>query len=318
MRRRRLLAAGVSTIMAAPHMLVRANPVGRVVVGFPGGTPTDLLARTVVPALEKVLGHTVIVENKPGAGGRFAPKAVYTAKPEDPVFAVLPSGPMTLFPHVFRNLDYKTTLTPLARLLDADLGLAVSPKLPIRTMNELAEWSRTLAGRGASFSSSGVGSILHFLGVGVSRALGVDWTHVPYSGPAQVYSDLSTGTLHMAFGTVPSWVGLAKEGRLRVLAVTGPQRYPRLPDVPTLRESGIDIAVTAWYGLYGPPGFPSERTAEIARNVKIILEDPKLAERLLPMGQLSFGGPDKLAAVQAAETELWARLVKESGFRPMD
>jgi tripartite-type tricarboxylate transporter receptor subunit TctC len=316
--RRQLMAAAASLAAAGPWVHARAAAPARIVVGFPAGTSVDLLARIIAPAVEKTIGRTVIVENKPGAGGRFAPRAVYASRPDDALFTVIPGGALTLFPFVYRNNGYEPTLAPVAKLMDVDMGLCVSPLLPVRNMAEFREWLRTPQGNRASYGSSGVGSILHFLGMAVARGYQADLNHVPYSGSIQMLADLSTGTLPMAFGTVPSWSKFIADGKLRALAVASPRRMASMPDVPTFRESGLDLAVTTWYSLYGRPGLPREQAQELHQAVEAVMKQPQVAGQLSTIGSIATAGPAEMAAIQQAETALWRDLVRVSGFQPSE
>ncbi len=315
-RRRWIAAAGIAA--AGPWVHARAAAPARIVVGFPAGTAVDLLARIIAPSVEKAMGRTVIVENKPGAGGRFAPRTVYAAKPDDAVLTIIPGGVLTLFPFVYRNNGYEPTLTPVCKLMDVEMGLCVSPTLPVRNIAQFRDWLRTPEGSRASYGSSGVGSILHFLGMAVSRAYGANLNHVPYSGSIQMLADISTGTLPMAFGTVVGWRKFIGEGRLRMLAVASPARMPSMPDVPTFRESGIDAGVTTWYALYGRPGLPREQAQELAAAVQAVMAQPELAARLSEAGTVAWAGPQDMAHIQQAETALWRDLVTATNFQPTE
>ncbi len=316
--RRQLMVAATSLAAAGPWVHARASAPARIVVGFPAGTSVDLLARVIAPAVEKTLGRTVIVENKPGAGGRFAPRAVYGARDDDALFTVIPGGVLTLFPFVYRNNGYEPTLTPVSKLMDVDMGLCVSPVLPVRNMGEFREWLRTPEGNRASYGSSGVGSILHFLGMAVARGYRADLNHVPYSGSIQMLADLSTGTLPMAFGTVPTWSKFIADGKLRALAVASPTRMSTMPDIPTFRESGLDLGVTTWYALYGRPGLPRAQALELSRAVEAAMRQPQVAGQLSGIGTVATGNPDEMARVQVAETALWRELVKSTNFQPTE
>jgi tripartite-type tricarboxylate transporter receptor subunit TctC len=316
--RRHLLATAATAAVAGPWIPARAAAPARIVVGFPAGTSVDLLARTIAPAVEKVIGRTVIVENKPGAGGRFAPRMVYASKPDDALFTVIPGGVLTLFPFVYRNNGYEPTLTPICKLMDVDMGLCVSPKVPVQNMAQFREWLRTPEGARASYGSSGVGSIIHFLGLAVSRAYGANLNHVPYSGSIQMLADLSTGTLPMAFGTVLSWKKFIEDGRVRAIAVASPARMPSMPDIPTFRESGIDVGVTTWYALYGRPELPRDQVREVAAAVQAVMGQPEMPAKLSAVGTVAPAGPEEMARIQVAETALWRDLVRSSNFQPTE
>lgn len=316
--RRRWLASAVSAVVVGPWAHVRAAAPGRIVVGFPAGTSVDLLARLIAPAVEKVIGRPVIVENKPGAGGRFAPRTVYAARPDEALFTVIPGGALTLFPFVYKNNGYEPTLTPVCKLMDVDMGLGVSPKLPVQNIAQFRDWLRTPEGSRASYGTSGIGSILHFLGMAMSRAYGADLNHVPYSGSIQMLADLSTGTLPMAFGTVVSWSKFIAEGKVWPIAIASPARMASMPDLPTFRESGVDVGVTTWYALYGSPGLPREQASDIATAVQALMSQPEVPPKLSAVGTVSTAGSEEMSRIQQAETALWRELVKASNFQPAD
>lgn len=318
MNRRSFLGA-VSSVLAASTPAARAaeGPV-RVVVGFPPGGSVDGVARVAADVLAPGWGRQIIVENRPGAAGRLAVDFVRNAAPDGGTFLVCPQGPMTLFPHVFKNLGYDPArdFTPIARLGVSDLALSVGPMVPVGSLAGLREWLAT-AGDRAAFGSPGAGTIVHFTGVAVSQLLGVKMTHVPYAGSAKSMVDLAGGTIAMVFSPVTEALELHRAGRIRMLVTTGRTRSEFVPDVPTMQELGYDIDVQGWNALYGPARLP----AKIADPVRAVMDKgfaaPDTRKRLALLGIIPAPlDAEGLEALRRKESAMWEKIVSSSGFKP--
>jgi tripartite-type tricarboxylate transporter receptor subunit TctC len=289
--RRRAVQAIAAASVSLPAVIARAqaNPV-RLVVGFAAGGSVDLLARAVGEQLSQQLGRPVIVENKLGAAGRLAVDAVKTAKPDGDTLLVCPQGPLTLFPYVFKNLKYDpfTDLTPVTRLASFDVGIGLGPQSGTDTLPTFLDWAKNHPNQ-ANYGSSGNGTLLHFTGVTLSQLSGVKLTHVPYKGAALAVADLIGGSIPMCVSPMSDLLEHHKLGRLRVAAITSPQRSPLAPDVPTCKELGIDIDVPGWFALYGPAGMPNEAGERLNQLVTQALGTATLRERCLKMGMIAAG-----------------------------
>ncbi|MFO0233676.1 MAG: tripartite tricarboxylate transporter substrate-binding protein, partial [Burkholderiales bacterium] len=252
MDRRALLGGGLAAATFALAGPARAQPAPlKVVTGFAAGGSVDGVARLLAEQLGTALARPAIVENRTGAAGRLAIEAVTAAPADGDTLLLVPQGPMTLFRHVFRNLkfDPDRDFSPISRVCVGDYGLTIGPSVPAKDFAGFREWLRT-AGDKAVYGSPGAGTIPHFLGVSTARALGVAMTHVPYRGSALSLTDVAGGQIPCMFSPVGDAIEQHRSGRVRIVATMGAARSPFLDGVPTMKESGVDVDVPLWYGLY--------------------------------------------------------------------
>lgn len=319
-RRRRLALA--AALLASP-LLARAQGAGattKVLVGFAPGGSVDALARLVADALQAGLGRTAIVENRAGAAGRIAVDAVKAAAPDGQMLLVAPQGPMTLFPHVFRNLRYDPArdFVPVTRVASGDFALTIGPLVPARDFAGFRSWLAS-AGDKAAYGSPGAGTLPHFVGVAVARQIGVPMTHVPYKGSALSMNDLAGGSIAAVVSPVTEALELHKAGRVTIIATTGGQRSGFVDGVPTLKELGLDLEVPLWFGVYAPAGTPPAVVDGIRQAIHAALATPAARERIGRLGLVpSPSSTAELVALQQRERDMWAPVVKASGFTPAD
>jgi tripartite-type tricarboxylate transporter receptor subunit TctC len=310
------VAAGLATVSDAR---AQEQPV-RILTGFAPGGSADALARVVATQLQGQLGRTVIVENKPGAAGRLAVDMAKEAKPDGTTLLLVPQGPMTLFPHVFKALRYDPVkdFTPISRIATGDFALSAGPLVPAQNVAELRAWLKT-AGDKASFGSPGAGTIPHFLGAAIGKQLGVTLTHIPYKGAAPALTDVAGGTLALAVSPITEALPLVKGGRIRVLATTGERRSQFLNGVPTLKESGLDVDVPLWYGLYAPAGVTGPMADKLRAATVAGMRAKDIDDRMKVLGLVAAPSTvPELMELQRREFEMWAPIVKTSGFTPED
>ena len=311
---RGLLAAGLLFAAAA----AQAQQAARIVVGFTPGGSTDVLARYLSEPFRGVLGRPVIVENKPGAAGRLAVEAVKAAAPDGNTLVLVPSGPMTLFPHIFRELRFDPfrDFVPIVQLATQDLCIATGPGTPAKTLSELRAWARANPAK-ASYGSSGAGTLQHFTGVLFAQRAGLDLTLIPYKGTTGAVTDLAAGQVPMLAVSCTELLEMHRAGRVRILASSGPVRTPFTPDVPTLKESGLDVEVTAWFGVYGPTGMSPALVGALNKAAVNAVRTPEGKEQLFKLGFVATGtSPEELARAQKRDYELWGEAAKLSGFKP--
>jgi tripartite-type tricarboxylate transporter receptor subunit TctC len=292
------------------------SPPMRLLVGFAAGGSVDLTARALAEALRQRLQRTVLVENRPGAAGRLAIEATRQAKPDGDTLMLVPHGPMTLFPWIHRQLRYDPVkdFAPVGRVCVVDYAVSTGPATPARSMAEYLAWAR-VAGNKAAFGSPGSGTVPHFLGQGLAQQAGIDLTHVPYKGAAPGVIDLIGGNISLLVSPLADAVEHHRAGKLRILATTGSRRNPAVPEVPVLKESGIDLALDGWYGLYAPAGTAPEQIARLADALQAAVRgiEPMLVRSAM---RAEAAGPQQLAQIQAAEAAMWGPWVKASGFKP--
>jgi tripartite-type tricarboxylate transporter receptor subunit TctC len=325
MDRRHVLAAtlrlGLSLGVTGAGMPALAQaPTTRIVVGFAPGGSVDALARLVGDALQSGMGRTAIVENRTGAAGRLAVEQVKAAPPDGSMLLLAPQGPMTLFPHVFRNLRYDPgrDFVPVTRVASGDFALTIGPMVPAKDMKGFRAWLAT-AGAKASYGSPGAGTIPHFVGVAFARQAGVPMTHVPYRGSALSMTDLAGGQIAMAVSPVTEALELHKAGRVTIVATTGGTRSTFVSGVPTLKELGIDLEVPLWFAVYAPAATPPDLVDKMRQAIHAALAKPAAKEQLAKLGLVpSPSGSAELLVVQRRESDMWAPVVQASGFTPAD
>lgn len=317
MKRRHFLSAGAASAVGVGTRAQSPHPI-RFVAGFQAGGSTDVLARIVATALQGILGRSVIVDNRPGAGGRLAMELVRAAKPGEHVFVVAPQGSLTLFPHLYKNLRYNPVddFTPISRLITFDYALTVGPGTPARSLAEYVSWAAAHPAD-ATYSSAGAGTTPHFVGVAFHRAAGAPGTHVPYKGSAQALPDLLSGRVPAMFATMADSLQQHRSGQLRIIGTAGAERSTLLPEVQTFQEAGIPMTVPGWNGLYGPMGIPAAKLADFNTAVQKALMTPLVITKLAGLGMVSAPSTSsELVALQKQEFAFWGPIVKNSGFTP--
>lgn len=320
MKRRSLALAAlavVSTLAAPVPTLAQDKPPVRILVGFPPGGSADTVARLLADKLRASLGQNVVVDNKPGAAGRVALGEVKRSAPDGQTFVLSPSGALVVLPWLFSNLGYDPVkdFTPVARVVTFDFALTAGPSAPAGDIKAIMAWMKANPGK-ANYGSPGAGTVPHFTGVLLSQGAGIPMTHVAYKGGAPSVHDLLGGQIPLVIDTPLETIEHHRAGKLRIVAVTGEQRTKALPEVPTLKESGIPIVGDAFFGLYGPPGMPADVTARVSRAVADALKQPDVSDKIFSLGLTpAYGSGDELAATQSAHLKRWEGPVKSSGFK---
>ncbi|NPC57138.1 Bug family tripartite tricarboxylate transporter substrate binding protein [Caenimonas soli] len=307
-----LLAAACATV-GAP-VAAQDKPPLRILVGFPPGGSADVLARLIGDAIRDDFSQ-VTVENKPGAGGRIALAAVKSAKPDGQTVIILPSGPMVLYPHVYKKLEYDAVkdFTPISQIARFQFGVVSGPATNVKTVAEMLAKSKADP-KSATYGSPGLGTLPHFMGVLMEQSSGVPLTHVPFQGGAPANTALVGGHIGYKFDVVSETTELHRNGKVRIIAVTGATRDPQVPEVPTLKESGVDMEATAWFAMYGPAGMARDVVAKLERAVSTAVKNPAMQERMLKLGYEAIGSTSaELAAAQRADLARWEKPIKATG-----
>lgn len=320
MQRRTFHLAALAAPMAFTAAAARAQaaaPITKLLVGFQPGGSFDILARILAQSMEQN-GKQVIVENRTGASGRLALEAVRDAKPNGEALIVTPQGAVTLFPYVYKSLRYDPVkdFTPVSRLVSFDYAMAVGPATPARTLPEYIQWLKANPDK-ATYASPGAGTTPHFIGVAFHRAIGVNATNVAYKGAAPAMIDIAGGRVPAMYALLADSIQQHRAGTVRVLATSGTTRSPFLPDVPTFKESGIDLVVPGWIGLYGPADMPAPLLQVFQQAVDTAMRSQAVQTRLSAFAMV--GAPStsaELATLQKTELAFWGPLVKASGFTP--
>jgi tripartite-type tricarboxylate transporter receptor subunit TctC len=314
MRRRSLALAALALATFTAAARAQDKPPLKILVGFPPGGSADVIARLVGDALRDDFA-TVVVENRPGAGGRIALTAVKNARPDGQTVIILPSGPMVLFPHVYKKLEYDAVkdFTPVSLLARFQFGVVSGPASGAKNVAEMLAKARADP-KSATYGSPGLGTLPHFMGVLMEQSTGVPFTHVPFQGGAPANNALIGGHVGYKFDVVSETAELHHAGKVRIIAVTGSKRDPQVPEVPTMKEQGIDMDATAWFAMYAPAGIPAPALARLERAVATAIRKPAMQDRLQKLGYEPVGSTSaELAAAQRADLARWEKPIKATG-----
>ena len=288
----------------------------KLIVGFPAGGSADIIARVMVDKLTASLGVPVVVENKPGAGGRIAGDLVKNAPADGSTIMVMPMGPMIIAPLAFSKLPYKPDVdfAPVAHLGKFHLMLAVGGNSPHRNLTDLVQAFKANP-RTANYGTSAAGSQLHFLGTMLGQATGIDMVHVPYQGGAPLMNDLMGGQVPAAIDTLA--VDLHRAGKIKMLATSGDKRSAFAPEVPTFREQGyLNVVGEGWFGAFVPKATPGATVAKISAAMVAAMKSADIKSKMDGIGTEPTGlGAAEFAAIIAADQARWAPVVKASGFK---
>ncbi len=281
--RRHALALGGSSLLLPSTLRAQATwPTGPVtfVVGYAAGGSTDINARELAHVMTPVIGQQIIIDNKGGAAGSIGLRAVANAKPDGQSLFVAVGTNVIINPHVQKGMiDTLASLAPICQITDYQYVLVVGNKVPVRNAAELVAMAKKDPEK-LTFSSSGVGGNNHLAGALFAEAAGIKITHVPYKGTGPAVADVISGQITMNFSSLPPAVSQVKGGNLKALAVTGNKRVSSMPDVPTLKEQGIDVVVTSWQGLFAPAKTPPDILDKIDKATKEAMKNPKWQEAL--------------------------------------
>ncbi|WP_137893210.1 tripartite tricarboxylate transporter substrate binding protein [Ramlibacter sp. 2FC] len=318
--RRQLLksaAAGLATLPFGLHAQDYPSRPIRLVVPFPPGGPTDVLARIVATRLAEKLKQQVIVDNKPGASGMIGADMVAKAAPDG--YTLLANASIHVInPSLYAKPRYDAIadFATVSNLADVPLVLAVHPKVPARSVKELVALAKS-AKTPLAFASAGNATSQHLSGEAFKLAAGIDMLHVPYKGSAPALTDLVGGQVQLMFDSLPSSMPFIKSGAIRALAVTTPRRSLALPDVPTVAESGFpQFSISTWYGVWAPAGTPAGLVQRLSSEIAAIVRLPDVREQFASLGAEPVGNtPEEFAAFAKSELAKWARIVKQSGAK---
>jgi tripartite-type tricarboxylate transporter receptor subunit TctC len=326
MRQRLLRAIAVLIGIAAIGVVASSNaqapayptkPV-RLVVPFPPGGATDLIARAVAQKLGETWGASIVVDNRPGAGGNIGTELVAHAAPDGYTLEMGTVGTHAINASLYAKLgfDHVKDFAPIILVAGVPNVLEVNPSLPVNSVRELIAYGKANPGK-LNFASSGNGTSIHLSGELFKVMTGVQMTHVPYKGSAPALQDLLAGQVQLMFDNLPPSLPQIKSGKLRALAVTSSIRAPALPDIPTVAEAGLPgFEASSWFGILAPAGTPPAVIAKINEEVAKWLASPEGKEKLASIGANPAGGsPEDFARHIQAETAKWAKVVKESGAK---
>jgi tripartite-type tricarboxylate transporter receptor subunit TctC len=290
-----------------------AKPIS-LIVPFPSGGTTDVLARAIGQELSAALGQPVIVESKPGAGATLGADFVAKAKPDGHTF-LMGAVHHTIASSVYKKLpyDFQKDLAPISVVALVPNVLVVNPGVPAKSVQELQALAKSQPGK-LTFGSNGNGTAQHLIGAQFNAMAGVDILHVPYKGSGPLATDLLGGQISMSYDTITPVLPHIKAGKLRALAVTTSKRSPALPDVPTLDEAGLKgFNIGTWFGLLAPAATPAPIVERVSKEVARIVAQPEFRKKLAEIGAEPVGNtPAQMARQIKDDTERFAKLVKDN------
>jgi tripartite-type tricarboxylate transporter receptor subunit TctC len=320
-QRRALLVAGAAIAAAASPLRAQepfpSRPI-KILVGAGAGGTTDLTARLVGDKLGKLLGQPVVIENKPGASGTLSVAQTVRAPADGHTLVWVGNSVMAISPYLYKNPGYDVkTLMPVSQATTSGFILVASPTLGVNNVKELVAYGKAHPGK-LSFGSNGVNGSLHLLGELLKSEGGFEALHVPYKGGAESASAIMGGSIHFLFDALSSNIPLVRSGKLKALAVTGPQREKELPDVPTMAQQGFPGMTTeVFFGLVAAPGTPDAIVSKLNASMKTALSDPAVIEALQRSGnEPKYSTPGQFRALVDKEGARFEALLKVKGIQP--
>ena len=318
LKRRRLMlsAAVVAALPALPlNALAQAYPTKsiRLIVPFPAGGATDILARALSQKLGEKIGQTVVVENRPGAGGTIGADAASKSVADGYTLLLATSSTHSIGPAINPKIPYnaETDFTPIAYVASSPNIVVVPNTLPVKTMRELIDYARKNPGK-LNYASSGNGTIVHLTTEYFKAQSDTYILHIPYRGTALAIPDLVSGKVDVLFDSFVTGMPHVKDGKLRALAVTTAKRSALAPDMPTVSEVLPGFESVTWFGLYGPKAMPADITAKVNQAVNAALADADVKERFARLGAEPAGGtPQAFAAMVKADNAKWKKIIAD-------
>ncbi len=314
-----LVLSAFCTFGATSFAVAQAYPTKpiKLIVPFPPGGATDIIARTLAQKLGERLGNNVVVDNKPGAGGTIGSDAAAKSAPDGYTLLLATSSTHSIGPVLNKAIPYNAEkdFTPVSHVADATNVLIVSPSLPVKSVSELIAHAKSAPG--TTFGSSGNGTIVHLQGEMFAHMSGAALTHVPYKGTALAIPDLAAGRVTMMFDSITSALPHIKSGNVRALAVTASKRSALLPDLPTVDASGLKGYVAdTYFALYAPAGTPAEIVNRLHREVVAALASADLKERFATQGVEPVGANgEQLLDTMRSESTKWRRVIEQAKIK---
>ena len=314
---KRIIFAALAFFVAALSQ-AQAAEISRIIVGFPPGQATDIIARLIGERIGPILGETFIIENRPGQGGSIALATLAKSPPDGRTMVLAPLASMVANPHLYKSVGYDTLsdFAPVALIVDLPILLVVNPSIPVKTVPELIAFAKANPDK-FIYSSSGNGTLSHLGMEDFKRRAGISMLHVPYRGSAPAMTDLMAGVVNSAMDTVAVTQPFIQSGGMRLIASAYSQRVPAFPDTPTLAEQGFPgFGLAAWLGFVVPTGTPKERVEALSAAIIKVVQSDEIGQKLAALGVIQrTAGPEGFGAFIRSEYSRWGDIVKATGIK---
>jgi len=316
--RRTLLALAATMLSAGAYAQAYPNKAIRVVVPFPPGGGTDIIARQVTQTVAASTGWTFVIENKPGAGGNLGVDAAAKSAPDGYTLVLGQTSNLAINPTLYARMPYdvQKDLAPIVLVANAPLVMVTGTASPYKTLADAVNAAKAKPGA-VNFASPGNGTVAHLTSELFQKAAEVKTQHIPYKGAAQALTDVISGTVELYMSSVPTLLGQIKQGKLRALAVTSDRRVDDLPQTPTINESGYKgFNAVTWFGFLAPAGTPADVIQKLNAEFNKALQQPALRKKLGDEGADPAGGSiEQFATLIREDGVRWGRVVRDSGVR---
>jgi tripartite-type tricarboxylate transporter receptor subunit TctC len=314
------LAALLLLLLASTPLVAQQYPTRpvRMVIPFPAGSAADIIARAIDPQLRERLGQPLVMDNRGGAGGNIAAEITAKAAPDGYTIMMATIGTHAINHSLYSKLPFHPVrdFTPIALVGESPNVLVTTNRIAANSVKELIAIAKAKPGQ-LNYASSGAGTSVHLSGELFNSMAGVKTVHVPFKGATEALTGLLGGQVDFMFASLSSAIPHVKAGKLKAFAVTGQQRSPSVPDLPTMSEAALPaFAAAAWYGVVGPAGIPRPIVAILSKATLSVLETKEAKDRLFASGvEVRPAGPEEFAKLIQSEMEKWAKVVKESGAK---
>lgn len=292
------------------------KPIRLVVPFAPGGT-TDILARVVSIKMSESLGQSIVVENRPGAGGNIGADMVAKSSPDGYTLLLGTPGPTAINQSLFKNMPFnpERDLVPVGQMINIQTVAITQPGSPWKSLRDVAAEAKVKGS--IPFASAGSGTTPHLAAELYAAMIGIDLQHVPYKGDAPALADLMGGHIKLQFANLAGVIGPLRDGKVRALAVTGTTRSKALPDVPTIAESGATgYSVTAWCGVFAPTGTPSAVVSKLNAELNKALASPDVQDRMAQLqAEIAADTPEQFGALVRLEQQRWAKIISDRNIK---
>lgn len=312
--------AALACITLASSVVAQSYPAKpiKVIVPFPAGGGTDIIAREVTHKLSSSLGWTIVIDNKPGSGGNIGIDAVAKAAPDGYTLALGQTSNLSINPSLYAKMPYDSIkdIAPVAVVASAPLVLAVGANSPYKTLADVVNASKARPSS-INIATAGNGTVAHLSSELFQKMAGIKFTHIPYKGASQAATDVIGGQVQLYLSSVPTLIGHIKGGKMRAIAVTSLKRVDDIPTIPTIAESGYKgFEAATWFGFVAPAGTPREIVTRLNTEINKVLASDEVKKKLSDQGADMMGGsPEQFGALIKSDLARWAPVIKESGAK---